>query len=91
MFLRGESFGIIMISQSQAEQMLNTPGEINQVLVDFDPGTDPETLKYDIEGILRPYGLLTSYPQQEQYSEKKYAISNRGFRIRFRFFAFPKS
>lgn len=70
MFLRGESFGIIMISQPQAEQMLNMPGEINQVLVDFAPGTNPEALKLDIEDMLEPYGLLTSYSQHEQYSEK---------------------
>ncbi|MDD3895051.1 MAG: ABC transporter permease, partial [Syntrophomonadaceae bacterium] len=70
MFLRGESFGIIMISQEQAEQILNMPGEINQVLVDFTPGTDAEALKKDIESILKPYGLLTSFPQHEQYSEK---------------------
>lgn len=70
MFLRGESFGIIMISQLQAEQMLHMSGEINQVLVYFTPGTDPEALKHDIEGMLEPYGLLTSYPRHEQYSEK---------------------
>ncbi|ATW26827.1 ABC transporter permease [Candidatus Formimonas warabiya] len=70
MFLRGESFGIMMISQHQAEQILDMSGEINEILVNFTPGADAEGLKKEIEGILKPYGIITSYSREDQYSEK---------------------
>lgn len=63
-----ERFGILMIPQVQAQQILGLPGQINQLLVDLAPGADEEKIKEQIEEILNPYGNLASYPRQNQQS-----------------------
>lgn len=63
-----ERFGIIMIPQIQAQQILGYPGQINQVVVDLAPGADETAVVREIERILEPYGNLASYPRRDQLS-----------------------
>ena len=68
MFPDPETFGIIMLPQRQVQQAFNMSGQINQVLIRFDPGLDEERTIKEIEEILSPYGLLASYPRDDQIS-----------------------
>jgi len=61
-------FGIIMIPQIQAQQILNYSGQINQVVIDLAPGADESAVVREIERILEPYGNLASYPRRDQLS-----------------------
>lgn len=61
-------FGIFMMEQRQAQQLVNMPGQINQVLIEFTPGTDQEQVVESVKEILKPYGLLGSYPRKNQLS-----------------------
>ncbi|GBF35062.1 ABC-type antimicrobial peptide transport system [Desulfocucumis palustris] len=62
------SFAIILMPQSQAQQILNLTGQINQVAVKLAPGADQEKIADQIESILEPYGNLASYPRKQQIS-----------------------
>lgn len=68
LFPEPERFGILMIPQLQAQQILGMPGQINQLLVDLAPGTDEAEIKGQIEQILAPYGNITSYLRKDQSS-----------------------
>ena len=61
-------FGIFMLENHQAQQLLNMPGQINQLLIEFTPGADQTRVIEATKVILKPYGLLTSYPRQDQLS-----------------------
>lgn len=61
-------FGIFMMENGQAQQILNMPGHFNQVLIEFDSAADQTQVIEAIKGILRPYGLLASYPRDDQLS-----------------------
>ncbi|MCX5780724.1 MAG: FtsX-like permease family protein [Firmicutes bacterium] len=63
-----QKFGIFMLENRQAQQMLNMPGQINQVLIEFTPGADQAQIIAQIKDILRPYGMLASYPRHDQLS-----------------------
>ena len=62
------AFGIIMLSQERAEEILNLKGQINQVLVTLVPGADEERVADQVEDVLEPYGNLISYPREQQLS-----------------------
>jgi len=68
LFPEPERFGILMISQLQAQQILGLSGQINQLLVDLAPGVDEEKIKVQVEKILAPYGNISSYPRKDQSS-----------------------
>lgn len=63
-----ERFGIIMIPQIQAQQILDFSSQINQVVIDLAPGADESAVVREIERILEPYGNLASYPRRDQLS-----------------------
>ncbi len=63
------TFGAAMISQNQAQQVLDMRSSINQVLVRLTPGADVSRVERDIREILEPYGNLASYPRKDQISE----------------------
>lgn len=63
-----ESFGIVMVPQNQAQQLLNLPGQINQVVVTFAPGADEAETARLVETVLEPYGVLASYSREQQLS-----------------------
>ena len=62
------SFGIIMIPHNQAQQVLDMPGQINQVLLKLVPGTDEEKVAREVKTILEPYGNLADYARENQLS-----------------------
>lgn len=68
-FEEPSSFGAAMISQEQAQQVLDMAGSINQVLVRVAPGIDEARAREEIRAILAPYGNLADYPQKDQVSE----------------------
>lgn len=63
-----KTFGIIMLPQNQAQQILNLSGQINQVVIKLSPGADENEVKERVETILKPYGNLASYPRKQQLS-----------------------
>lgn len=63
-----ENFGIFMVEQQQAQQMLGMPGEINQILLEFAPGVDQEIVVMQVEDILEPYGVVGSFGRKYQIS-----------------------
>jgi len=62
-------FGIFMVENHQAQQILNMSGQINQVIIELDPGADQDAVISAIKDVLRPYGLLASYPRSDQLSD----------------------
>jgi putative ABC transport system permease protein len=63
-----ETFGIIMLPQLQAEQILNLQGEINQIVITMAPWADSSAAAGQIKTILEPYGNLADYPREDQLS-----------------------
>ncbi|HZK43152.1 MAG TPA: FtsX-like permease family protein [Syntrophomonadaceae bacterium] len=63
-----KSFGIFMLPQYEAQQIFNLGGQINQVLIEFNPNVNQDEIVAEIKEILKPYGLLTSYPRDDQLS-----------------------
>jgi len=61
-------FGIFMLEDRQAQQALNMPDQINQVLIEMSPGADQTQVAEAVKDILKPYGLLGSYPRKDQLS-----------------------
>ncbi|MDI6906907.1 MAG: FtsX-like permease family protein [Thermoanaerobacterales bacterium] len=64
-----KTFGIFMLPLDQAQQILNQPGQVNQIVVDLAPGVDEDDIAARIEALLEPYGNLASYPRREQLSD----------------------
>jgi len=62
------TFGIMMMPHNQAQKVLNLPGQINQVIVQFVPGADIDAAVKSINTILEPYGSLMDFPRQDQSS-----------------------
>ena len=63
-----QTFGIFMLENRQAQQVLNMTDQLNQVLIEFVPGVDQDQVVEEIKGILKPYGNLGSYPRKNQLS-----------------------
>ena len=63
-----EKFGIFILEKRQAQQLLNMNGEINQLLVQFEAGSEQNIIIEAIKEVLRPYGLLASFPRSDQLS-----------------------
>ncbi|MCL2337178.1 MAG: ABC transporter permease [Firmicutes bacterium] len=63
-----QTFGVFMLAQKDAQQILNMPGEINQVLISFVPGADVNRVVGQVEAILKPYGNLGGYAGKDQLS-----------------------
>lgn len=62
------NFGIFMVEQQQAQQLLGMPGQINQVLLELVPGADQEKVVAAVEEILAPYGVVASFGRKYQIS-----------------------
>lgn len=63
-----KTFGIVMMPQKQAEQILNLNGEINQVVITLAPGADGKHVAEQVKALLEPYGNLADYPRKDQLS-----------------------
>ncbi|MFZ5644723.1 MAG: ABC transporter permease [Bacillota bacterium] len=63
-----ETFGLVMMPLNQAQQALNLPGQINQVIIKLSPGADEEKVAEQVKALLEPYGNLSSYPLKKQLS-----------------------
>ena len=63
-----EKFGIFILEKRQAQKLLNMNGEINQLLVQFETGVEQSITIEKIKEVLRPYGLLASFPRSDQLS-----------------------
>jgi putative ABC transport system permease protein len=63
-----QKFGVFMLESHQAQQVLNMPGQINQVLIEFAAGADQTQVIASVKDLLKPYGLLASYPRKDQTS-----------------------
>lgn len=63
-----ETFGIIMMPTNQCQDIFNLPGQVNQVIIQFNPGVNEEFVANQIEALLKPYGNLASYPRKDQLS-----------------------
>jgi len=63
-----KGFGIFMITNSLAEDILDLTGQVNQVIIKLAPGADEKKVSESIKNILQPYGILASYPRKDQFS-----------------------
>lgn len=63
-----ETFGIVMVPNNQAQQVLNLPGQVNQVLLALAPGADEAKVAQQVKDILEPYGVLADYAREKQLS-----------------------
>jgi len=63
-----KTFGLIMMSNEQAQQILNLPGQVNQVIIKVAPGFNEAQVADGVKQILEPYGNLASYPRSKQLS-----------------------
>lgn len=61
-------FGIFMLPLNQVQQILNMPGQVNQIVVKLSPGVDEEEVASKIKNLLEPYGNLASYSREQQLS-----------------------
>ncbi len=68
-FRGSRTFGAAMISQNQAQQVLDMRELHQQVLVRLTPGADVSRVERDIRRFLEPYGNLASYQERDQISE----------------------
>ncbi|MEA1962585.1 MAG: FtsX-like permease family protein [Bacillota bacterium] len=80
-----KEFGIVMIPHLQAQQILNMTGQVNQVVIQLTPDTDPKKLVPKIEEILEPYGKLASYPRSDQLSHAALQAELDGLKVMSRF------
>ncbi|MFZ5898466.1 MAG: FtsX-like permease family protein [Bacillota bacterium] len=64
-----EAFGIVMLPLNQAQQVLNMPGQVNQLVLDLSPGADEEKIAAQVKSLIKPYGDLASYPRRQQLSD----------------------
>lgn len=69
-FPDSEGMVMIMLSERQARQIFKMPAEINQVVVQISPGADEVLVSQKIKDLLKPYGLVSSYPRRDQFSHK---------------------
>jgi len=63
-----KNFGIFMITNNLAEEILDLSGQVNQVIIKLAPGADEKRISELIKDILQPYGILASYPRKDQFS-----------------------
>lgn len=63
-----QTFGIFMLENRQAQEVLNMPDQFNQVLIEFSSGADQNMVVASVKEILKPYGLLGSYSRKNQLS-----------------------
>ncbi|MEW6725511.1 MAG: FtsX-like permease family protein [Bacillota bacterium] len=64
-----ETFGIVMLPLNQAQQVLNLPGQVNQLVLKLAPGADEERIAAQVRSILKPYGDLAGYPRKQHLSD----------------------
>lgn len=81
-----KTFGVFMIPLNQAQEVLNVPGQVNQILVVFTPGADTEAIVAHIEDLLSSYGNLASYPRKDQLSHSLLDSELTSGRIMAKFF-----
>ena len=63
-----ENFGIIMMSTEQAQQIMDMPGQVNQIVVKLAPGTDEQVFQQRAEELLKSYGNIAGYARKDQLS-----------------------
>lgn len=78
-------FGIIMMADEQAEQILNMPGQVNQIAVKLAPGTDEEAVRQKAEEVLQSYGNLAGYARKDQLSHAMLQAELDGLKTNSRF------
>lgn len=62
------AFGIVMMPQNQAQQILGYGDQINQIVVKLAPGFEEKRVVEQVKQILEPYGNLADYPRKQQLS-----------------------
>lgn len=83
-----KTFGIVMLPQNQAQQILNLTGQINQVVLKLAPGADEKKVAEQVKTILEPYGNLAGYPRKQQLSDAVLKGELDGLKTQSRFLPF---
>lgn len=63
-----KEFGIVMMPLHSLQVLTNMSGQVNQIVISFENNADQKDIVNQIEEILHPYGLLSSYPRKDQLS-----------------------
>lgn len=61
-------FGVIMLSQNQAQKLLNSVGQVNSIVIKLAPGSNVYRVKEEVKSILKPYGYQGDYAKKDQSS-----------------------
>ncbi len=79
------NFGIIMMSTEQAQQILDMPDQVNQIVIKLASGTDEKAIQPKVEELLQNYGNIASYPRHDQLSNAMLQAELDGLKINSRF------
>ena len=78
MWVARGTFGVVFIDEDRAREWFGLGRQITELHCLTDPGYDAEVLA-KLEGIAHPYGVETSYVQDEQPSKRLLELDQQGF------------
>lgn len=79
------NFGIIMMATEQAQQILDMPDQVNQIVVKLASGADEKAIPQRAEELLQSYGNIASYPRKDQLSHAMLQAELDGLKINSHF------
>lgn len=77
-FVSPGTFGVVFIDEDRAREWLGVGRRITEVHCLTDPGSEHEVLE-KLEALARPYGLETSFVQDDQPSKHLLTLDQQGF------------
>lgn len=77
-FVSPGTFGVVFIDEDRAREWLGVGRRITEVHCRTDPGSEHEVLE-KLEALARPYGLETSFVQDDQPSKHLLTLDQQGF------------
>ena len=78
LFVSPGTFGVVFIDEDRAREWLGVGRQITDIHCLTDPGYQQEVLT-KLEALARPYGLETSYVQDDQPSKRLLTMDQQGF------------
>ncbi len=78
-FVSPGTFGVVFVEEDRAREWLGVGRRITEIHCLTDAGYDEEVLE-KLEALARPYGLETSFVQEDQPSKRLLTLDQQGFR-----------
>ncbi len=77
-FVSRGTFGVVFIDEDRAREWLGVGRQITELHCLTDPGYEADVLE-KLKGLAQPYGVQTSYVQDDQPSKRLLALDQQGF------------